>query len=190
MEVAKGVFVNLTDTVIDPTPEWLAKGEVGSFTPKQPDDTVRVIKTVRRVSSPVVARMHAAGRLSDAQYAACRWYAERHASAALDGRYKLSNISFTSGTSGGGGDGQAPMARFLHEAQARLEFRAARENIPAFYVKFFEAIVLHDVPIRRAVRFARCRTEKGPFRFRECCQSLVAHLDAMKAKYGHDDELY
>lgn len=182
VQASNGDFTNFADTVLPPTAEWLAKHETRTFTPRQPDGTVRVIRTVRRVNNTIIHKMHTSGNLTDDQFEACRWYTERHAAASLDGRYKSSNISFTSGTSGGCGDGQTPMALYLHEAQARVEFRAAREKIPAFYLKFFEAIVLGDIPMRRAVRFARCRTEKGPVRFRECCGVLAAHLAAVKAK--------
>ena len=35
IEVAEGVFVNLSDSVTEPTPEWISKGDVRTFVPKQ-----------------------------------------------------------------------------------------------------------------------------------------------------------
>jgi hypothetical protein len=189
MEVAKGVFVNLTDTVLEPTPEWLAKGEVGTFTPKQPDDTVRVIKTVRRVSNPVVARMHAAGRLSDAQYAACRWYRARHEAAGLEGRYKSSNLSLAGNVGGGtGGGGQAPMALHEFEAEARIQFRAARAKLTAFTLRFFEAVVLGDVPVSRSWRMSRAPKHKAETRFRDEAQRLANFCDENGIETGIRDD--
>lgn len=177
IEVDGKHLANLADTVVEPTPEWLAKGDVRPFSPKQPDGTVRVIRTVRRVSAPRVVKMHEAGKISDEHLSACLWYRYNYEAASLDGRYKSSHISLTGNVGGGGGAGQSPMALHEFEAIARNNYRAAKDSITDFYVRFFEAIVIGDVAMNRAAKFARCRNEKAPRRFRDCCEQLVQFID-------------
>lgn len=178
IELANGSFVNIADSVVEPTPEWLAKGDVATYRPKQPDGTVREVKTVRRETVARVLKMYRMGRVTDEQLAACLWYRSQYDQAGLHGRVKSSHISLTGNTGGGGGGmGQAPMALHHHEAEARKMYRAAKESLTAFYVRFFEAVVINDVPLSRASRFARCRAEKAPLRFRQCCEEVIDFMN-------------
>ena len=65
------------------------------------------------------------------------------------------------------------MAMSEREAIARGNFRAARKAIPEHYLPFFDAIVLHDIPLCRAARLAKCRTERAPALFYELAQALA-----------------
>lgn len=185
LEVSEGQFVNLSDTVIEPTPEWLEKGPVIGFTPDQTKGTTRTVRSVRRVLTPIVRRLWEAGKITDEQHFACAWYRERHEVAGLEGRWKSSHIGFTSGTSGGGA-GSSPMAMHEHEAQARIQFRAARAAMTAFYLRFFDAVVLEDLPLRRAARFAKCRDGKAPHRFRMVAQELANFCERMSIETRGD----
>lgn len=169
LEVREGVYVNISDSVVEPTPEWIAKGGVRRFTPTLPDGTVRPVKTVRRVLTPLITRMLRAGKITPEQFAACSWYAAQHEQAAMQGRWVTSRFRATSGTTGG----PAPMAMNEREAIARTNFRAAREVIPARYLTFLDAAVLDDVPLSRAARIAKCRTEQAPTLFRDLAQTLA-----------------
>jgi hypothetical protein len=173
LEVGKGSFVNLSDTVVEPTPEWLSKNETRPYTPRAPDGTARSVSTVRRVSSPIVRRLWGKGRLRDEQLAACERYRDSHEQAGLEGRWKTSHLSLAGNTGGGGGMGQAPMALHAYEAVAREEFRAARGWMRPFYLHFFDAVVLDDTPISRAWRFARCPKHKAEALFRDAAQELA-----------------
>lgn len=173
-EVAGGMMANVQDTVVSPTPEWLAKGNVQTFYPKQPDGTVREIKTVRRNSSSVVVKMFMRGDLDDEQLQACLWYQRVHDIAGMDGRAAASGWSMTGGiqrSPGESGFGYVPSSEYI--AEARDLYRGARNSITDFYLRFFEAVVVGNVPIRRATRFARCRNEKAPRRFRDCVQQVI-----------------
>src|SRR3546814_13976993 len=75
-----------SDLVEEPTPEWLEKGDVRRFTPKQPDGTVRVIRTVRRDYGSVITRMYANGILDDDEFQACAWYRRMHEIAGMRGK--------------------------------------------------------------------------------------------------------
>lgn len=183
LEVSHGNLINLSDTVIEPTPEWLEKGDVRPYTPKQIDNTVRTTKTVRRVITPIVARMHVAGKLNDDHLRSCLWYRKMHDEACLDGRYSSSrymagaDFGSSSRSIHGGAGGHIPMT--LHEAYARQMFRAARSRLPAKYVRFFDAIVLDDVAIIRASRFARCRNSSAAPLFRDLAERLAKFCDEM-----------
>lgn len=178
VEVKAGSFVHLDDTVVEPTPEWTEKGDVERYTPKAPDGTVRSVSTVRRVATPVVRRMWAKGRLRDEQLAACERYRAAHEQAGLTGRWKSSHLSLTGNVGGGGGAGQSPMATHEWEAQAREEFRAARADMRPFYLHFFDAVVLEDLPISRAWRFARCPKHKAEALFRDAAKELADFYEA------------
>lgn len=65
------------------------------------------------------------------------------------------------------------MAMSEREAIARRNFRAARKAIPERYLPFFDAIVLDDIPLRRATRLATCSTARAPALFCELAQALA-----------------
>lgn len=181
LEVADGKFVNLADSVLEPTPEWMGKGETRTFIPKQPKGTTKIAKSVRRVITPMVIRMLHDGRLTEEQASACIWYRAQYDAAGLSGRVKTAHISLTGNSGGSGGMGQAPMALHAREAEAREAFRSARNAITPFYLKFFDSVVIHDIPLTRAARFARCRNDRAPKRFRDTAQELLEHCQRVKA---------
>lgn len=174
VEVSEGIYVNLSDTVIEPTPEWLDKADTVPFRPKQPKDTVREIVTVRRVSKPIVLRLCNAGKITDEQARACLRYQGDYEVASLDGRWSTTRFN-PSGVSGGGAGAGGHMAMTEWEAEARERFRAARAAVTPFYLRFLDAVVIDEVPLRRASRFARCRSERTIHRFRQVAQELVDH---------------
>jgi len=180
LEVADGRYINLAETVVEPTPEWMEKGETRTFIPKQPKDTTKIARSVRRVSTPMVIKMLTGGRLTKDQAGACIWYRHMYETAGLSGRVKTAHISLTGNTGGGGGMGQAPMALHAREAEAREAFRAARAAITPFYLKFFDSVVIHDIPVSRAARFARCRNDRAPKRFKDTAQELLQHCERVK----------
>jgi len=181
IEMDNGNTVRIGEFVIEPTEEWFQHGDHRTFTPRLEDGTVKTVKAHRRENVSIVARMHRADRITDDQFAACAWYRERWESAGLTGRVKTSHHSLSGNVGGGsGGMGQAPMAIHAREAEARGEFRAARASLPAFYLRFFEAIVLDNLPLRRAARFAKCRDDRAQRRFRDVAQQLADFCAAQR----------
>lgn len=175
LQVREGVYVNLSDTVVEPTPEWLEKGDVIGFTPKQPDGTVRQVRTVRRVVTPMIERLHRKGAIDETQAAACVWYRKMFERAGLEGRYSVSRAGSpnpTSGTRKSGAVG-GHIAMTLEEAEARQLWRDVRKHMTAFYIRYFDAVVVDDIPIYRAVRFARCRREKALHRLKQVIDEVV-----------------
>lgn len=178
LEVAGGKVSLLPETAIEPTPEWLAKGDTETFIPKQAKGTTVLIKTRRRIDKPIIMRMWKDGRLTDDQMKACLWYRDVFEIAGLDGSFKTSQIGNSEGVSGGGAAYSGHIPNTLHAVYARQSIRGAREAIGSFYLKFFEAVVCDGTPIPRAARFAKCRREKALFRFRQLASILYDHLNA------------
>jgi hypothetical protein len=181
LEVREGVYVNIVESVMEPTPEWLAKGAVMPFVPKQPKGTTRAIRTVRRVSNPVVLLMHAKGKLTDDQLRACLWYDFTHEKAGLEGRFSTSRHDNSGGGTSGrnpGGAGHIPMTE--EEAEARIQFRRARNIIPHMYLKFFEMMVLDGLPVSRVWRFSTAPKHKAEARLRLVAQILADHCNREK----------
>jgi len=176
LEVRAGRTVNIGGAVIEPTPEWQEQGDFRTFTPKLEQGTTATVKAYRRVLTPIVARMHAKGKLTDEQYSACVWYRNQHEAAGLIGRFKTSSLSDAGGGSGGG-MGQAPMALHAFEVEARIAFRDAQQAIAPVLLKFFEAVVLKDIPVSRAKAYIRCGTRSVEPRFRAAAGDLARHLE-------------
>lgn len=175
IEFADGVMVNLADTVVPPTREWMKQnaGAIEAFTPRQPDGTVRTISTVRRMSASVVMRMARKGQLSDDAAKACQRYAATHEAAGLDGNIPSVNYSREVFS--------APATRLMFtdaQGEAQSELRAMRAVIPARYRKFFDAVVLRDVPLHRASRFARMRRTAALAHFRELADDVAGVVGA------------
>ena len=189
IEVAEGVFVNLSDSVTEPTPEWISKGDVRTFVPKQPDNTARVITTVRRDHSSVVKRMLIAGRLGEEHFHAAVWYQRMHDIAGMNGRASASQwstVGVVSRSPSDAGFGYVPSSQMI--AEARDLYRGARAVVPAGYVRFFEAVAVSNIPIRRATRFARCRNELAATRFRDCAELVWQFCDSCGLDFGKYDD--
>lgn len=181
VEVSEGQYYNLTGTVILPTPEWLAKHVTTRFVVKQPDDTVRVVETVRAVRTPIIARLWRSGKISDEIARACLWYRKTFEYAGLEGRWSSSQWRGPDHISGGGhGTTAGHMPMTMTEAEARQEWRQAVIAIPAFYREFFDQVVIHDLSLRQAARFAKCRNDKVLRRFCDTAEELLDHLEARK----------
>lgn len=156
IKVREGVTAAIVETAIGPTPEWLAKGDTETYIPRQPDGTVAQVKTVRRVRTPIAARLNRKGRIDADELRACLWYRHMTELAGLEGRYTSTHYDNTPASSAvsrrqAGFGGHIPTTE--NEAEARRYIRAARACIPAKRLKFFDKVILDDVPITRAARF-------------------------------------
>lgn len=177
-EVRDGVYVNFSDSVVEPTEEWLQQGPIRKFTPRQPKGTVRTITTVRRVLTPIFVRMWNAGKLTDEQSSACLWYRSIHERAGLIGRYTGSQM----GMPRIGAVSKSPVIAGAipvtqQEAEARAHYRAVLQGIKPQFVKFFEKVVIDDVALRRATRFARCDNSRAFPIFRAIADTIVRYCE-------------
>lgn len=160
IEVEAGRTVYMADAVVPPTPEQLATGEFLPYTPRQPDGTVREVRTHRRIQAYQAHRMLLWGVIDHQGYADCKWYAALHEATGLAGSVK--SIDY------GREVFSAPHNRSMFtewQIDKQDEFRFVRRLIPSRHLRLLDQIVLHDVPIHSAVRVARAfhRTPKIGF---------------------------
>lgn len=150
IELASGKTAYVKETVMEPTPEWFQHGDAESFTPEVPDRTAIVLKTVRRVQTPIVKRMWTAGKLDIDQYRALTFYADCYEHAGLHGSIPIAQIGKEVF---GGGPDRVLFTEAEQEAQRVL--RMLRAVLTPHRVRFFEAVVIDNVPVARASRFIR-----------------------------------
>lgn len=173
LEIRSGVFVNVGDAVVPPTPEWLAMHETRQVTVQADGQGhhARSVKTVRRVIVTPVIRAHRAGQLDERQLRACTWYADRYEETGLDGRVAKGCFEprIASGLMGG-------VAFTDRQMEAMDDLRAARKAINVRFVKFFDLVVLNEVGVKRAERMAKCRRDSGMLTLRTCADAVADWL--------------
>lgn len=178
LEVADGRFVNLAETVVEPTPEWMSKGETRTFIPKQPKDTTKIARSVRRVAVPTIVKLYNDGKMTEDHYHACMVYRRMFEQAGLTGRYKSNYLSITGNTGGGsGGMAQHPMASHASEAEARDLYRRAKAVIAPRFIQVFEFVVISDLSMRQAATKAKRDNSRVFPQLRSSCERLVRFWD-------------
>lgn len=171
LQVESGEFKNIEDTVVPPTPEWLAKNETIPFCPKPPHWTARSPKTVRKkaeVSALYV--LHDRGVLDDQTFAAAMWYRGRYDAADFGPRYGIANYGETVRADPVYGH----MPRSEWAALARSDYLWARRFIPADVLDTYEMVVLQDMSIRAASKKSRVRFANASAAFR--AGALALHI--------------
>lgn len=173
IELESGKTAYVKETVIEPTPEWFQHGDSQEFTVDVPDRTSIVLKTRRRVLTPIVLRMLKADKIDSDQYRALHWYAETYEAAGLLG--SIPGVQLGREVFGGGPD-RVLFTEMQQVAQAQL--RQAKSMITPHRVKFFEAVVIGNVPIERASKFVRTRRGNALNIFKNEAQKVTVHLFA------------
>jgi hypothetical protein len=151
IELDEGKFVNIEDTVLPPTPEWMEKADVVAYTPKGEDGTVRSIRTVRRLLISQLTYLHSHGVLDDDLYSACRWYKDRYEAAQMEPAAGIASYGET--VRGDPCYGHLPRSRWA--AEARTDYRWAQTFIPLDVRDLFEMVILQDQTLTDASRLAR-----------------------------------
>jgi hypothetical protein len=174
IELASGKTAYVKDMTIEPTPEWFQHGDVQTFTPDVPDGTAIVLKTVRRVRVPVILRMLHRDQIDSDQYRALNWYSECYEQAGLHGSIPIAQIGREVF---GGGPDQVLFTESQQQAQRLL--REVKAEIPKHMIRFFEAVVIDNVPITRASRFIRTKPANALKPFKQLAQSVTLKVDAL-----------
>lgn len=127
---------------------------------------------MRRVLTPIAKRMFHAGKLNEEQFSACTWYRRTYDEAGLEGTLPGTDFLKEVWT--------APQSRGMNfteeQINAQEQLRQARSHIPAAFVKFFEAVVLNDIPVKRAARAHKCRYRHQVECLRECATAVSNYM--------------
>lgn len=174
IKIREGLVVTAHEAVIEPTPEWFQHGDSETFTPELPDKTVREIKTVRRVRTPIILRMLRADKIDSDQYRALNWYSECYEAAGLLGA--IPSVQIGREVFGGGPD-RVLFTEMQQQAQQML--RQVKSVITPHRVRLFEAVVIGNVPIERASRFVRTRRGNALNIFKNEAQKVTAEVDRL-----------
>ncbi len=171
IELDNGLTVNLVDTVVPPTPEWLAKAPVRAVYVGADNWTDRgahePVRTVRRIPASMAYKIHTSGRITERQMKACAWYRDRYEVAGMEGNIK--GASFEPRIAGGTTSG-LPFSDIQMEAQD--EYRNARLMLPMGLRTFFELVVIQDRSLTQARKQAKAG--KDPLDSFKCCTDRVA----------------
>lgn len=173
IELASGKRAFVVETHIPPTPEWLRQADHESFTPRQHDKTTVQIRTVRRVQSPQARKMLLAGVIDHQGYIACQWYEGLYETAGFAGNVPsvdLDREAFAMPST------RAAFTEAQLEAQDALKF--IRKQIEARHLRLLDAMVLQNIPIKRAVRQARAFHREASKAFGRAVDQLVAAREA------------
>lgn len=174
IELASGKTAYVKETVVEPTREWFQHGDSQPFTVEVPDRTSIVMKTVRRVRVPIILRMLHRGQIDNDEYRALDWYSECYERAGLHGA--MPSVQIGREVFGGGPD------RVLFtesQQQAQRLLREVKAEIPKHMVRFFEAVVIDNVPITRASRFIRTKPANALKPFKQLTVAVTAKAEAM-----------
>lgn len=177
--VRLGLPANEADLIIPPTPEWIAQGDAIPYRPRHDGQWASLsegITTMRRVLTPIATRLHRAGKLNDEQLSACTWYRRTYDEAGLEGTLPGTDFLKEVWT--------APQSRGMNfteeQVAAQEQLRQARAYIPSAFVKFFEAVILYDIPVKRAARAHKCRFRHEVQCLRDCATAVSKYLETLE----------
>jgi hypothetical protein len=178
-ELEDGGFVNLQDTVTGPTREQLANGEFVPFTPSIDNYTKATVKGMRRMEKSTVLRMHRKGQITDEGFSACIWYARKYEQSGLEG--SVGSVDY------GKEVFSAPHDRIVfteRQQQAQSDIRAVNKELPKAFLKFFQKIAVENLPVHRAKKFCRIKSERALAKFREMTETVFETLKDVDPEYG------
>jgi hypothetical protein len=185
IEIREGVYVNVADAVVPPTPETLAKGEFRRVTVAAEESHrgvhTRSVCTVRRIVTTIPARLYRAGKIGSEQLAACVWYRDQYEASGLEGNVKT--VSFDQRIIGGMHGGVMFSER---QIAAQGELRDVRLLIGGRWLKFFDLVVIDDMGVKRASRLAKAG--RDPLSTIKACADMVTDYLALKRQLKDQTE--
>lgn len=162
---------------VSPTPELLAKGRFETIEARLMHQHDIITTTQRRVLVPRVYDLFLSGVIDNEQLIACRWYRDLWEATGL--------VGLIPSTDYGKEVFAAPQSRDMfqaHQLDAQEDFRKARGAIAVRYVSFFEAVVLNDSGLQRAIKLAKRRSEVAVSVFKDCICELQTVYDQLKRR--------
>lgn len=175
--IARADPVELAYLKIGPTPEMIAKGRFETVEARLLHQHDVRTTTSRRVLVPRVYDLHLSGVISHEQLICCRWYHDCWEATGLIGNIPATQY--------GKEVFSAPQSRSMFtdfQLDAQEAFRTARSAITARWRPFFDAVVLEDVGLRRALLRSRGDNSKAKSIFRDCTEELQTAYDQLKKR--------
>lgn len=160
---------------VEATPELLANGRFETVQARLEHQHDIRTTTKRRVLVPRVVDLHLSGLIDVEQLSACRWYKDCWESTGLTGNIPSTDY--------GKEVFAPPQSRDMFQAwqiDAQDSFRFVRGQISKRYITFFEAVVLQDFGLQRAIKLARRRESAAKGVFKDCVSELQAAYDQLK----------
>lgn len=157
------------DVADGPTREQLAQGDFRMVSEVGTGDAREAAKVFRRMSVPTVQRMWAKGEISDDGLRACKWYSDTYDRSGLHGSMSSTDLQREVFAQ--------PTARGLftdNQIEAQDELRRVKEYMPTRFIKFFEAVVVKDVPIARCAHLAQRRYGAAKVKFCEIAEAVFS----------------
>lgn len=163
-----GVF----DTILGPTPEQMSHGVFEPYQADTLENTVVSITTLRRQLIPQVIRLLYRGLIDHDQLKVVTWYRNTYDQTGLTGNIPSTDYMKEVFASP---DQRLPFSQSQCEAQDEIRF--VRAKMDGTKIRFFDAVVLDDLPFSRAKEWLRCRNgaEGGIFK-----HLVVQLVDAYK----------
>jgi hypothetical protein len=161
--------------LVQPTPELISKGRFETVEAILLNQQDMRTTTKRRISVPRVYDLHSRGVIDNEQLTACRWYRDCYEATGLMGNIPSTDY--------GKEVFSAPQSRAMfndRQIDALESYRFARSSISVRYIGFFEAVVLDEQGLERAIKLARKRKEKAVGIFKECVSDLQTAYDELK----------
>lgn len=173
IEFADGKRVDLSEISDGPTPEQMVQAELdglgfSKFVPRLREGTVKTQIAFRRRAVPQAFKMMRSGVIDFEGYAACEWMRDLYEATGLSGTIPSTQY-----------DKEVfapPQSRAMFadwQVDKQNEYRWLRQQIRPRYMALLEAMVLHDMPINRAVRHARAFHNNPKKGFREAVRKLI-----------------
>ncbi len=160
---------------VEPKEELLAKGRFETIEAVLAHQHDIRTTTKRRVLVPRVLSLFMEGVIDNEQLICCRWYRDCWEATGLVGQIPSTEY--------GKEVFAPPQSRDMFtnfQIDAQENYRIAKSHITARYVSFFEAVVLDDIGLQRAIKLAKKRESKAKMIFRECVEELQTAYEKLK----------
>lgn len=134
---------------------------------------------MRRLGNSTVLRMHKKGQITDEGFSACIWYARKYEQSGLEG--SVGSVDY------GKEVFSAPHDRIVfteRQQQAQSDIRAVNRELPKAFLKFFQKIVVENLPVHRAKRFCRIKSDRALAKFKEMTQTAYEAVKDVDPEYG------
>ena len=170
-----GSLAGLVDSVLRPTPEQMSHGAFETYQADTEENTIVSISTFRRVLVPQVIRLYYRGLIDRDQLKVVKWYRDTHDQTGLTGN--IPSTDYMKEIFACPSD-RLPFSQTQCEAQDEIRF--VRSKMDGRYIRFFDALVLDDLPLSRAKEWARCRNGSEGARFKVLVVQLVDAYKELK----------